>query len=308
MSVEVVIPNATPGTGEGPHWDDSTRSLVFVDITQKNVFRWDSVTGSLQKVHLEDEVGCVVPCKKGGFLVAVGRTIFHLEWSSQKLTKLHEIPLKGVGNRFNDGKCDPAGRFWIGTMGKVLSFEPLTFDMEKGELYCLDVDGSFHKRLDKMTICNGLAWSSDHKTMYFIESIPGQIMAFDYDVTSGNICNRRTVVNFGEFDPTDPENLGIPDGMTIDTNDNIWVAFYGTGQVICFNPQTGKMLRKIEIPCKRTTSCCFGGENLDELYVTTAQAGSTEEEREAFPASGSVFRVTGLGVKGHPANVFNGNF
>lgn len=309
MSVEVAISNVTLGTGEGPHWDETTNSLVFVDITEHNVYRWDSITGIVDKKHLDDddEVGCIVPCKKGGFLVAVGRNIVHLDWSTQKQARLHEIPPKGVANRFNDGKCDPAGRLWIGTMGKVLSFDPLEFEMEKGDLYCLDTDGSLHKRLEKLTVSNGLAWSSDHKTMYFIESVPGQIMAFDYDVTTGNICNKRTVLDIGKFDPNDPECLGIPDGMAIDTDDNIWVAFYGGGHVICFNPKTGEMLRKIEIPCKRTTSCCFGGKNLDELFVTTSEAGSTEEERKKYPDSGKVFRVKGLGVKGHPAIVFKGN-
>ncbi|OWF49137.1 regucalcin-like [Mizuhopecten yessoensis] len=307
MSVEVAIPDVTPGTGECPHWEDNTQRLVFVDITENSVCRWDSVTGTIDKVQLEDAVGCIVPCKKGGYLVGVGRNVAHLDWSSQKLTKLHEIPLNGVQNRLNDGKCDPAGRFWLGSMGKVLTFEPLAFDMNKAELYCLDTDGSFHKRMDKLTVSNGMAWTADHRTMYFIESIPGQIMAFDYDVSSGNISNNRTVVDLGNLDPSDPDNLGIPDGMTIDTDGNLWVAFYGTGLVVCFNPQTGKILRKIEFPCKRTTSCCFGGKNLDELYVTSAREGSTDEERQSFPATGSVFRVTGLGVKGFPANVYQGN-
>ncbi|XP_060077493.1 regucalcin-like [Ylistrum balloti] len=306
MSVEVLIPNVT-GTGEGPHWEDGTQSLLFVDITEQNVYRWDSLTGNVDKVHLDKRVGCAVPCKDGGYLVGLGRDVAHLDWTSRKLTTLHEIPLNGIENKFNDGKCDPAGRFWLGSMGDILTYDPLVFEMEKGELYCLDTEGSLQERVDKMTVSNGLAWSSDQRTMYYIESSPGQIMAFDYDVTSGNIRNRRAVVEFGTFDPSDPDDLGLPDGMTIDTDDNLWVAFYGTGQVICFNPQTGKILRKIQLPCKRTTSCCFGGKNFDELFVTSATAGSTDDEREAFPASGSVFRVTGLGVKGHPAHVFQGN-
>ncbi|OWF42469.1 Regucalcin [Mizuhopecten yessoensis] len=246
MSVEVVIPNITPGTGEGPHWEDNTQRLVFVDVEQKTVLRWDSLTRNIETLQLEDMVGCIVPCKKGGYLVGVGRQLAHLNWSSKNLTNLHEIPLHGIQNMFNDGKCDPAGRFWIGSTGKTLSYEPLEIELEKGKLYCLDSDGSFHKHLDKLNVSNGLAWTSDHRTMYFIDSIPGQIMAFDYDVTSGNISNRRTVVDCRTLNLTDNGNAGVPDGLTIDTDGNLWVAFYGAGLVVCFNPQTG-FLADVEI-------------------------------------------------------------
>ncbi|OWF49138.1 Regucalcin [Mizuhopecten yessoensis] len=185
MTVELAIPTLTCLLGEGPHWDDKEQKLLFVDILANTVYKWDSVKDKLESVTLEDTVGAVVPCKKGGYMVGLGRSVAHLDWSSQKVTKIHEIPLNGTKNKFNDAKCDPAGRFWTGSMGHQISNNPNMFEPEKGELYCLDIDGTLHKRVEKVSISNGLVWTQDKRTMYYIDSVPGQVYGFDYDIDTG---------------------------------------------------------------------------------------------------------------------------
>ncbi|XP_033737415.1 regucalcin-like [Pecten maximus] len=304
MTVEVAIPTVNNILGEGPHWDDQEQKLLFVDILANKVYKWDPVTNKLDSITLEDTIGAVVPCKKGGYLVGLGRTVAHLDWSSQKVTKLQEIPLNGTKNRFNDAKCDPVGRFWTGSMGHQISQNPNVFEPEKGELYCYDTDGTLHKRVEKVGISNGLVWTQDNRTMYYIDTVPAQVYGFDYDVHNGTITNRRVVIDYENYD--DADSMGHPDGMTSDVDGNLWIANWGFGKIICFDPNSGKKLRTVQIPAMRTTSCCFGGKNLDELYVTCAKQGATDEELAAYPMTGSIFRVTGLGTKGLPANVYEG--
>lgn len=304
MAVEVAISTIKNLLGEGPHWDDQEQKLLFVDILANKVYKWDPVTDQLDSVTLDDTVGAVVPCKKGGYLVGLGRTVAHLDWHSQKVTKLQEIPLNGTKNRFNDAKCDPAGRFWTGSMGHQISTNPNLFEPEKGELYCYGTDGTIKMWVDKVGISNGLVWTQDHRTMYYIDTIPEQVYGFDYNINTGAISNRRVVIDYKNYD--DDDCMGRPDGMTSDVDGNLWIANWGFGKIICFDPKTGKKLRTVQIPAMRTTSCCFGGKNLDELYVTCASQGATEEELAAYPMTGSIFKVTGLGVKGLPADVYKG--
>ncbi|OWF35179.1 regucalcin-like [Mizuhopecten yessoensis] len=231
----------------------------------------------------------------------MGRAISHLEWNTGVTTKLHEVDSVGFDDRFNDGKCDPAGRFWTGTMGGQIDNMP-TYEKNVGSLYCLDTNGTLVKHFNKITVSNGLAWSPDKQVMFYIDTPTRKVEAFTYHVTSGKISNRRDAIDFRSF----PEEsmMGWPDGMTIDTDGHLWVACYGAGKVICFDPVTGKALKEVIIPAPRTTSCCFGGKNLDELYVTTGPNGAFDQELRYFPLCGSVFKVTGLGVKGVPANIY----
>lgn len=173
--------------------------------------------------------------------------------------------------------------------------------MEIGHLYCFDLDGKIKSHLDKLCISNGLCWTEDNKTMYFIDSTPQKVFAFDYNEDTCEISNQRVVVDFAK----NPE-LGWPDGMTIDTEGMIWVACYKGAKVVRFDPKTGNELRSIPIPALRVTSCCFGGKNYDELYVTCATQDADESELSKYPLTGSVFRVTGLGVKGFPPNNYKG--
>lgn len=295
MSVDVLLKNITMGTGEGPHWEESTQSLLFVDIVTQHVKRWSYNTGTVDEIKLENSVGFAIPRKSRGVVVGLGKTVSHLEWDTRKVTTLIEFD-KNCETRMNDAKCDSRGRLWAGTMG--IDRWPDLPHMGEGSLYCVDTDGTVKKCKEKTNISNGLAWSSDNTTMFYIDSVPGTLWAYDYDIETGTASNVRTVLDF--------ENLGSPDGMTIDTDGKVWVACYGACCVVRIDPNTGKLLQKINFPAKRITSCCFGGPNYDELFVTSAAAGEDESEMKQFPLAGSLFKVTGLGVKGYPPNIYQG--
>ncbi|XP_011454610.3 regucalcin-like [Crassostrea angulata] len=301
MAVECVVKHAAKSAAEGPHWDDVTNTLLFVDILENTVHRYHPETGTVDVIQLDENVGFVVPARKGGLIAGVGRCLVHLDWDSKKVTKLHEVD-HGLQTRFNDGKCDPQGRVWAGTMGPMV---PTIEGMPKiGSLYRLDLDGSLHTMVKNVGISNGLAWTADNKSMFFIDSTPRQIYRYDFDKSTGNISNQRVIVdNAGK--PLD--DCGFPDGMTVDQEDKLWVACFAASKVIRYDPETGQRLQHVEIPsASRITSCCFGGKNLDELYVTSSAYEVSSEEFEKYPLSGSVFRVTDLGVRGRKAHIYEG--
>lgn len=299
--VEVALKNACGSIGEGPHWDDVTQSLLFVDIKNLDVHRYNTLTGEDQVRHLKDTVSLVVPRRSGGYVVGLGRRLALLEWDTGLVATIRDVE-PDTGNRFNDGKCDARGRLWAGTMGPEVGHAKV--EPAAGNLYVLDVDRSIERKVSKVHISNGLAWSADNRTFFYIDSIPRTISAYDFDLETGDISNQRTAV---AFPPGSVAEYGLPDGMTIDTEGNLWVACYGAGAVYKFDPETGKTLQKISIPAKQTTSVCWGGKNLDELYVTCARVYLTEEEfRTQQPLAGSVFKVTGTGCRGRPAYVYEG--
>lgn len=301
MSVECVIQNAAKTVGEGPHWDNVTNTLLYVDIYENAIHRYDPDSGKDERIVLDGTVGFVVPAKKGGLIAGVGRCLVHVDWDSKKMTKLYEVD-HGLQTRFNDGKCDPQGRIWAGTMGPP---KPDIPSMKKiGSLYCLDLDGSLRTVIQEVGISNGLAWSEDGKTMYYIDSTPRQMYRFDFDGSTGKIGNKTVFIdNSGKSMP----EFGLPDGMTLDTEGNAWVANFFSRKVVKYSTKTGEPMQSVEFPASRITSCCFGGKGLDELYVTTSAYEAPEEEMKEFPLSGSLFRVKGLGVKGFPANVYEGS-
>jgi len=298
--VEVALKNSCGSVGEGPHWDDASQSLLYVDIKNLDVHRYNTATGEDQVRHLKDTVSLVVPRRAGGYVVGLGRRLSLLEWDTGMVSTIQEVE-RDSGTRFNDGKCDAKGRLWAGTMGPEVGHAKV--EPEAGNLYTLDLDRSIEKKVSKVHISNGLAWTEDNRTFYYIDSIPRKVFAYDYDLETGDISNKRTAVDF----PPDVKEYGLPDGMTIDTDGKLWVACYGAGAVFKFDPETGKTLQKIDIPAKQTTSVCWGGKNLDELYVTCARVYLTDEEfRTQQPLAGSVFKVTGTGCKGRPAYVYEG--
>jgi len=192
-------------------------------------------------------------------------------------------------NRFNDGKVDAKGRFWVGTMRHQ---SPHT---DVGSLYRVDTDLSVHKMFDQVQISNGLAWTEDNKTMYWIDSLAKQVFAFDFDLESGNISNRRVAIQF----PTTGE--GVPDGMTIDSEGMLWVAQWDGSCVCRWDPSSGKRLLKVEMPVSRPTSCMFGGRLFDELYITSSAA---ECDFVKEPLAGSIFVLKNTGCTGRAEHVF----
>lgn len=289
MNVERAL-DAKATLGEGSIWDARRRRLLWVDIVAGQVHVYDPADGSDQVYEVGQPVGTVVPRRSGGLMLAVEHGFASYDLATGELTLLHDPEPDRPDNRFNDGKCDPAGRFWAGTMSGDRT--PVA------ALYRMDTDHTVQCMLDGVTVSNGIVWSHDRSTMYYIDTPTRRVDAFDFDLASGRIANRRPVI-------TVPDELGKPDGMTIDAEDNLWIAMWDGGQVTHWNAKTGRLEQRIPIPAQRVTSCAFGGENLDELYVTTARFGLSESELRDQPQAGGLFRVR-PGVCGVEASEFAG--
>ncbi len=285
-----LLPDIKATLGEGAIWHPGQEKLYWVDIEQHHLNIYDPATEKNRVINVGQPIGTVVPVEnENKVLVALKDGIYMLDPESESLQLIVSPEKDKINNRFNDGKCDPEGRFWAGTMG-------LDGESGAGALYRIDPDGSARKMLDHVSISNGIAWSSDHQTMYYTDTPTRRIVAFDFDPETGNISNRRTVI-------TVPEPMGYPDGMTIDKEDKLWVAHWGGHCVARWDPATGKLLQKIDVPAPHVTSCAFGGKKLDLLYITTARSGLSKGQLEDYPMSGGLF-VVRPGVKGVPAFLF----
>ena len=290
MEAQLVL-DAQAQLGEGALWHPHTQQLYWVDIEGRQLHLYSPVSEALRSIDVRERIGTVVPYADDKVLVALQNGIHELDLASETLTLIAN-PLEGQDDmRFNDGKCDPAGRLWVGSMH--LSVHP-----EVAALYCLDTDRTLRRVLDKVSISNGIIWSIDHQTMYYIDTPTGMVRAFDYDVATGNVSNPRPAV-------TVPEATGHPDGMTIDAEGMLWVAHWGGGSVGRYDPGSGQLLQQVKVPAPFVTSCAFGGEQLDILYITTARKDMNEEQLREFPHGGGVFAAR-PGVKGVAADVFEG--
>lgn len=296
VKVECVVKTSAL-IGEGPVWEESEQMLLFVDIAGQKVHRWSPATNQIQSVETGDMVGFAVPRRSGGYVAGVGRSIVAVDWSTQTMTSLVEVDKDKLNNRLNDGKVDPIGRLLAGTMGK--EEQPAVVQKQQGSLFSVTSDLTVTKHLSQVDISNGLDWSLDQKTFYYIDSLALTVDAFDYDSNTGHIGNRRVVYRMEEGE-------GFPDGMTVDAEGRLWVACYNGGRVINIDPATGVRLQTVSLPVTKTTSCCFGGPDYSDLYVTSASVGLDQSDRRAQPLAGGIFRVTGLGVKGRPSNSFSG--
>ncbi|XP_029283006.1 regucalcin [Cottoperca gobio] len=296
VKVECVV-KAGALIGEGPLWEESQQMLMFVDIAGWKIHRWSPTTNQSESVDTGDSVGFVVPRRSGGYVAGVGRSLVAVDWSTQMMTSLVEVDEDKPRNRLNDGKVDPIGRLLAGTMGEEQ--RPAEVQRQQGSLFSVTSDLSVTQHLSQVDISNGMDWSLDQKTFFYIDSLSLTVDAFDYDLNSGNLGNRRIVYRMAEGE-------GLPDGMTVDAEGRLWVACYNGGRVINIDPNTGVRLQTVSLPVAKTTSCCFGGPDFSDLYVTSASLGLSQSESRQQPLAGGTFRVTGLGVKGHPSNSFFG--
>jgi sugar lactone lactonase YvrE len=282
LKAELVL-DAKALLGEGSIWHPEENKLYWVDIEGKALHIYDPLTKEDKQFPLGSRVGTVVPVKGSGALVALQSGIHKIDTRNGKLSFITNPLSDTVNLRFNDGKCDPSGRFWVGTLAMD--------SRKKGALlYRMDNDKSIHMMLDSVSISNGIVWTADKKTMYYNDTPTGTIQGFDYDDKTGAISNRRVVVRI-------PRGGGGPDGMTIDADGNLWVALWGSGTVGKYDPRTGELLQKVIVPAPNVSSCAFGGKDLDILYITTARVWVNEERLKQFPLSGGLFAVK-PGVKG----------
>ncbi|MCC9137060.1 SMP-30/gluconolactonase/LRE family protein [Pontibacter silvestris] len=289
-TAELVL-DAKARLGEGAIWHPTEKKLYWLDIEAAALHIYDPATKEDIQFSTGEKAGTIVPIQGGGVLLAMQNSIRKMDTSTGDVTLVTQ-PLNDSMVRFNDGKADPAGRFWVGTMAH---------DIKEGAaaLYRMDKDKGFHQVLDKVTISNGIVWSADKKTMYYVDTPTLTVQAFDYDDKTGDLSNGRVVVRV-------PESLnGSPDGMTIDAEGKLWVALWGAAAVIRCDPATGEILQRIEVPALQATSVAFGGENLDILYITTVREWLTPEQLEKYPLSGGLFAVK-PGVRGVPAELYRG--
>jgi len=263
--------------GEGPVWNPAAQTLSWVDAAEKKLHHRSIESESLETLHLPHYPGSYAWCADGTLLMAYRNGLARVDPAA---ATTEPLPCSGVNftvERFNDGACDRAGRFWVGTMDPRMS-EPV------GALYRVDPDLTIRRMAEGVKVSNGIAFSPDDKVLYHTDSRSAVIWAWEFDLATGEISNRRL---FAEF--TD-ERGGRPDGITTDEAGNVWMAMNGGGKVLCLSPK-GKVVRSIALPTTRPTSLCFGGPKLDRLYVTSMQFSLSDEERGQQPHAGCVFEL-----------------
>ena len=276
--------------GESPWWDGRRGELVWVDVEEGRLNRGDPATGRYTTRDVGEVLPAVLPRRDGGLVLALRDTLVATSAgaqgtgeASERLARLADLP---EDLRFNDGGCDPVGRLWIGTMSV-----PWRSD---AALYRLEGDGALVPVLRGLTVSNGIDWSPDGATLYHVDTPTARIDAYDYDVADGSVGGARRPI----------ELPGLrPDGLTVDAEGGIWVALFGAGEVHRYAPD-GTRTEVVEVPTPQATSCAFGGDGLDRLFVTTANVGNgatTGDDGEA----GAIFVCT-PGVVGRPVVAFAG--
>lgn len=275
--------------GEGPVWHVKEKSLYWVDIAEPRLHRLP-VNGDYQSWELPDIIGAIAPRAAGGLIGGVGGNLVIIEcFPFFQMTRIKEVLPKGSLLRFNDGKCDRKGRFWVGVASVDL-------ENPKGGLFCLDLDGSLKQIETGITISNGLGFSPDDKHFYYTDGLRYTVYRYNFDLNSGKLSNRHAFITL-------PKGVIEPDGLTVDSEGCIWEAQWNSGHIFRFSPN-GQLDRKIKMPVKRPTSCMFGLETLDVLYVTSCSRG-LDETKVLPPPAGAVFALD-VGVKGLPEPMFLG--
>jgi sugar lactone lactonase YvrE len=285
-----LVADARTTLGEGPVWDDRERCVWWVDILGESIHRTDPLTGQDDVIPVGQMVGALGLRERGGLVVAVRDGFVAVDPASGRIERLAEVEADRPSSRMNDGKVDPQGRFWAGTTD--IDHRP-----GLGTLYRLDADLSVRPMLADVTISNGLDWTGDGATMYFIDTPTRQVDRFSFQPSTGSIGDRTRAV------PIRP-GTGSPDGMTLDAEDHLWVALWDGWAVERYRPD-GTLELRVEVPAAQATSCTFGGRDLDVLFITTA--------RKEFPVGGrpDQLHAGGLfacrpGVRGRRAHRFAG--
>ncbi len=273
--------------GEGPMWHSALNKFFWVDIEKRHIHSYSPSTRERESMECDCMPGAIVPIDNTHFLVAFEDGIAVLNWDDKSIVYRNSLGSNTPMVRANDGKCDPNGDFWIGTMH-------LNLEVGAGALYQVSPDFTSELKFPQRTISNGIAWSADGKTMYYIDTSEHKVRAFDFD--HGMLANERDVIH---MDP----RLGDPDGMTIDTEDKLWIAHWGGFCVRRWDPLNGEIMDEVSVAAPHVTSCCFGGDDLNTLYITTATSGMSPSQLRKHPQSGGIFSIV-PGVKGTKTHFF----
>jgi sugar lactone lactonase YvrE len=280
--------------GESPVWHPDEQALYYCDIAGHELRRFDPSAATLERWHFETDVACCAPVFGGGLLLALRDGIWHFDPASAAKRLLAAPGYDPALERYNDGKCDAAGRFWCGTL-----YEPRHPPL--ASLYCLD-GGVLVRKAGGITVSNGLGWSPDGRTMYWADTTAHTIYAFDFDPSSGEMSRKRVFAQFArraEGEPLDGYG-GRPDGAAVDALGDVWVAMYEGARLLQLAPD-GSLRREIELPVRCPTMPCFGGVDLKTLYITSARHKRPADELAEQPLAGTVLAMR-VDVPGLPAN------
>ena len=277
------ISEVTSDLGEGPIWSADTNSVTWTDITQNTFHTADIDTGRTMSFGVPSMVGAIAHSKEGGYIAATQKGFARIGVDG-KYSPLHSFLPDDM--RMNDGKVDPSGRFWAGSMA-------LSFEKGRGSLYVLEKDNSYRSILDDITLSNGMGWSPDAQYFYYIDSVPGVLKRFDYDLHTGQISNPKDLITFDS-------SSGIPDGMSMSSDGKIVIALWDGRRIEIYEP-SGEKVSEITLGVSRPTSCTFAGPNRDILIVSTASQGI---DRADEPLAGKILAVTGTGLSGLPTQQY----
>lgn len=281
--------------GEAPHWDADTQSLYFVDVYKETIHRYVPSSNEYYQAAVGLKVSAIVPVKgqKQKFLLVSQKRLVTVTWDGQSpnvsnLTEISMLDKEKQDTILNDSKCDAHGRIWMGTYHQD-TFDPTKTYVPRGSLYKLDANKKLKEQFTPVGGSNGLTWSLDNKKMYFIDSKEGTITQFDFDLNTGTTSNPSILIS------TKEANIqGFFDGMTTDTEGNIWVAIFNNFEMAKIDTKKpNNVLETVKVPAKNPTSAIFGGKNLDELYVTSSCWDFGNFLRG--PEDGALYKVTGVG-------------
>jgi sugar lactone lactonase YvrE len=294
LEVECIL-RSEATVGESPVWHADEQRLYWVDIQGKQVRRFNPRTKEDESFPLPEIVTSIQLRHSGGLIETLAKDFAFLDPDTNSLERISTLEANLETNRFNDGKCDPRGRFWAGTM------DAEHWDKPSGSLYRMTADHAVCTMQRNVICSNGTGWSPDRRTMYYTESFRYAVFAYDFDEASGGIDNRRM---FARISDDDRKAGGFPDGLTVDAEGGVWSNQVALGRIVRYDPR-GKIERTVQLPVPRATSCTFGGEDLRTLFVTSARETMTPDQLRQWPLSGSLFAVD-AGVRGLPPTPFAG--
>lgn len=275
-----LVSDALSIVSESPVWDSENSILYYVDIQGKRLRKLNYLNGGIHDLVLKSQIGCIIPDENGGIIGGMEDGVYQITENGD--TKRLNKPFDMKGFRFNDGKAGPDGKLYIGTISRE----------HKGALYCMDCHGNMTELLDGIGNSNGIDWDTDKNLMYFNDTPTLKTDVFDFE--SGKISNRRNIFEY--------KNVQNPDGMTMDEEGMLWVCLWGDGKVVRLNPDTRKITDTILLPVPNVACCIFGGDNLNELIITTA---SHFTDLRKYPYAGAVFKIK-LPYKGKLPYKFKG--
>jgi sugar lactone lactonase YvrE len=288
MTIDLVL-DAHAELGEGPIWDDQRQRLMFADIMRGLVHEFDPISGSDRIYEIGEPVSAVALTRRGVYMLATKTGFVTLDPNSGLTSRVAFVEAEVQDNRMNDGYVDARGRFWAGTMNM--------YGRRHGSVYRLDPDGKISRMIGGVSTSNGIDWSLDGKSMYYVDTPTGRIDVFDFDEASGTISNQRPLVNV-------PHTAGHPDGLIVDAEGFLWLALWAGGAIHRYAPD-GRLDQSIALPATHPTKCAFGGPDLADLYVTTASIELSAEGRKAQPHAGGMYRLR-PGMRGRAPNRYGG--